>query len=46
MTATMNGKTFEVKQTNGKFFYYSKAARRWMPVKAGLVEDIGRQVNA
>lgn len=45
MTATMHGKTFEVKQTNGKFFYYSKAARRWMPVKAALVEDIGRQVN-
>lgn len=45
MTYTFGSKTFEVKQTNGKFFYYSKAARRWMPVKAALVEDIGRQIN-
>jgi len=45
-TTSKNGKTYEVKQTNGKFFYFSKAMRRWMPVKAALVEDIGRQVNA
>lgn len=46
MTTTSGNRTYEVKQTNGKFFYFSKAARRWMPVKAALVEDIGRQVNA
>lgn len=45
MTATMYGKTFEVKQTNGKFFYYSKAARRWMPVKAALVQFEGLAIN-
>jgi hypothetical protein len=45
MTYTLGSRTFEVKQTNGKFFYYSKAARRWMPVKAALVEFEGREVN-
>lgn len=45
MTATIHGKTFEVKQTNGKFFYYSKAARRWMPVKAKYVQFEGLAIN-
>lgn len=45
MTYTIGNRTYEVKQTNGKFFYYSKAMRRWMPVKASKVEDLGRQVN-
>jgi len=45
MTATIHGKTFEAKQTNGKFFYYSKAARRWMPVKAKYVQFEGLAIN-
>ncbi|MBZ9659798.1 hypothetical protein LB523_12150 [Mesorhizobium sp. ESP-6-4] len=44
MTYTLGTKTFEVKETNGKFFYYSKAARRWMPVKRELVEFEGRAI--
>jgi len=37
MTATINGKTFTVKQTNGKFFYWSPRAVRWLPVNASEV---------
>jgi hypothetical protein len=32
------GKCFEVKETNGKFFYYSKSVRRWMPVAKAKVK--------
>ncbi len=28
---------FEVKETNGKYFYYSRRAGRWMPVKKSEV---------
>lgn len=38
MTCTKNGKTFTVKQTNGKFFYWSPRALRWLPVAASMVE--------
>lgn len=37
MTLSKYGKTFEVKETNGKFFYYSKLARRWLPCKKSEV---------
>lgn len=44
-TTSANGKfTYEVKQTGNKFFYYSKAARRWMPVKAELVDFDDRAI--
>lgn len=26
------GKTFKVKETNGKFFYFSPMSGRWLPV--------------
>lgn len=32
MTTQINGKTFNVKETNGKFFYFSPRATRWLPV--------------
>lgn len=35
---TASGKTFEVKETNGKFFYYSRQMRRWFPIKRSLVQ--------
>ena len=38
MTTTINGKTFNVKQTNGKFYYWSPRATRWLPVAASKVE--------
>jgi hypothetical protein len=37
MTATINGKTFKAKETNGKFFYWSPRALRWLPIKAAEV---------
>lgn len=45
MTTTKGNRTYEVKQTNGKFFYYSKACRRWMPVKASEVDFDDRQIH-
>ena len=38
MTATINGKTYKAKETNGKFFYWSWRARRWLPVSAKQVQ--------
>lgn len=38
------GKTYEVKNTNGKFFYYSPLAGRWLPVKKAEVTDISSVV--
>lgn len=38
MFTMIGNKSFEVKETNGKFFYYSKAANRWMPVKKSKVQ--------
>lgn len=36
---TMIGTTkFEVKETNGKYFYWSRRANRWLPVKKSKVE--------
>ncbi len=36
MTYTIGKRTFEVKETNGRFFYWGMA-RRWLPVKKELV---------
>ena len=44
MTTTKGNRTYEVKQTGNKFFYYSKACRRWMPVKAELVDFDDRAI--
>lgn len=32
MTCIINGKTFQVKQTGNKFFYWSVKACRWLPI--------------
>ena len=45
LTLHKYGKTFEVKNTNGKFFYYSKLAGRWLPVKKSEVTDIRAEVT-
>jgi len=37
MTTIINGKTFTVKETNGKFFYWSPRAIRWLPVQKSKV---------
>lgn len=37
MAVEINGKTFKAKETNGKFFYWSPRARRWVPAKAEWV---------
>lgn len=37
MSTTINGKTFNVKQTNGRFFYWSPRSMRWLPVKKSEV---------
>lgn len=37
MTTQINGKNFEVKETNGKFFYFSPRALRWLPVAKAKV---------
>jgi hypothetical protein len=37
MSYTIGTKTFEVKETNGKYFYYSRLAGRWLPVKKSAV---------
>jgi len=31
MKAIIYGKEFQAKQTNGKYFYYSPRAMRWLP---------------
>jgi hypothetical protein len=33
----MGKRVFEVKETNGKFFYYSPLAGRWLPVAKAKV---------
>lgn len=38
MSTTINGKTFSVKETNGKFFYWSPRALRWLPVSKAQVQ--------
>jgi hypothetical protein len=37
MTATINGKTYQAKETNGRFFYWSPKALRWLPVSSDKV---------
>ena len=37
MTYTIGTKTFEVKQTGDKFFYWSRLACRWLPVAKSKV---------
>lgn len=38
MTVTFeNGKTYKVKETNGKFFYWSTKALRWLPISKNKV---------
>lgn len=37
MTYTIGKRTFEVKQTGNKFFYWSFLSRRWLPVAKGKV---------
>jgi hypothetical protein len=40
MTYQLGNRTFEVKQTNGKFFYYSNLAGRWLPVARSKVQGV------
>ncbi len=37
MHTVINGKTFNVKQTGNRFFYWSPRAIRWLPVAAARV---------
>lgn len=38
MTATLdNGKTYTAKEVNGRFFYWSPKALRWLPVSKSKV---------
>lgn len=37
MSTTINGKTFKVKESNGRYFYWSPIAVRWLPVKKSEV---------
>lgn len=37
MYTMIGSKKFEVKETNGKYFYWSKLANRWLPVKKSKV---------
>lgn len=37
MKTIINGKEFLVKETNGKYFYFSFRASRWIPVKKANV---------
>lgn len=37
MTYQIGARSFEVKETNGKFFYYSRLAGRWLPVARSKV---------
>lgn len=37
MTYAIGNTTFEVKETNGKFFYYSPRAGRWLPAAKAKV---------
>jgi hypothetical protein len=37
MTYQIGTKTFTVKETNGKFFYWSPLAQRWLPVAKSKV---------
>lgn len=39
MTATINGKTFKAKLTNGRYFYFSPRALRWLPISKEKVEE-------
>ena len=40
MTYRIGTKTFEVKQTGNKFFYWSPRAFRWLPVAKAKVEGL------
>jgi hypothetical protein len=44
LTLIKFGKTFEVRETNGKFFYFSRLAGRWLPIKKSEVSDIRSEV--
>lgn len=46
MTYIAFGKVFEVKETNGKYFYFSKLAARWLPVSKSKVTFLGAVGNA
>ncbi|MBZ9894209.1 hypothetical protein LB545_07610 [Mesorhizobium sp. BR1-1-6] len=37
MTAIINGNAFKAKQTNGRYFYWSPRAVRWLPVSSEKV---------
>lgn len=36
-TYSNNGKTFRVRETGGRFFYFSDRATRWLPVAKSKV---------
>ena len=38
MTTVINNQRFQVKETNGKFFYFSVKNGRWMPISKNKVE--------
>lgn len=40
MTYQIGNRTFEVKQTGNKFYYYSNLAGRWLPVAKAKVQGL------
>ena len=38
MTYQLGTRSFEVKQTGTKFFYFSRLANRWLPVSRAKVQ--------
>lgn len=42
MKTLINGKEYQVKETNGKYFYWSPRAMRWFPVKKSEVLESPR----
>lgn len=39
MIYRVNGNTYKAKETNGKFFYWSPRALRWLPAKKRFIEE-------
>lgn len=43
MIAIYRGKPYEVKETNGRYFYWSPLAMRWLPCKKADVRVVSAE---